>query len=318
MRIGIIGIGGVGGYFGGKLALEYENSDQHEIIFMARGEHLKAIQEKGLRLFTREGDYIARPALATDNPAEAGVFDLVFFCTKSYSLEDSAREFSSCINKNTVVIPLLNGVNSAERLRTILPHADILSGSVYIITHIEKPGVIHQEDGACKLTFGTDDQKSAQKYSYILDILLQAKINAILTDKISEALWTKYLLMCPLASLMSATGKTYGAIWADSSLRKKARDMMLEVAAVAEARHIFLPENAVDKSMKMVAGFGHNSKTSMQLDREKGRQTEIDILTAYICEAGKESGIPTPLHNEIYFQLKTPIGRNTFTATQLL
>jgi 2-dehydropantoate 2-reductase len=107
-----------------------------------------------------------------------------------------------------------------------------------------------------------------------------------------------------MASLMTATDKTYGAIWADSSLRKKATDMMLEVVAVAKARHIFLPENAVDKAMEMVAGFDHNSKTSMQLDREKGRQTEIDALTAYLCMAGRESGIPTPLHDEIYFQLK--------------
>lgn len=304
MRIGIIGIGGVGGYFGGKLACEYENSNEHEIIFIVRGEHLKKIQKNGLQLFTKEGDYIVRPKIATDNSAEADVFDLVFFCTKSYSLESSAREFISCINKNTVVIPLLNGVNSAERLRTVLTVADVLSGSVYIISHIEKPGVIHQEGGACKLTFGTDDQKSAQKQSYILNILLQAKIKALLTDKISEALWTKFLLMCPLGSLTSATGNTYGSIWADSTLRKKARDMMLEVVAVAKSRYVNLPEDAVDKAMEMFAGFGHNSKTSMQLDRENGRQTEIDVLTAYLCRAGKESGIPTPLHDEVYAQLK--------------
>jgi 2-dehydropantoate 2-reductase len=304
MKICIVGIGGVGGYFGGKLAREYENSTEHEIIFIARGEHLQAIKKNGLQLFTKEGDYVARPSHATDNPAKTDIFDIVFFCVKSYSLESTALAIKDNINKNTVVIPLLNGVNSAERLRIILPDADVLSGSAYIITHIEKPGVIHQDDGACKLIFGTDDQKSAQMYSYILDILLQAKINAILTDKISEVLWTKYLLMCPLASLMSATGKTYGAIWADSLLRKKARDMMLEVAAIAKARHIFLPENAVDKSIEMLASFGHNSKTSMQLDREKGRQTEIDALTAYVCKAGQELGIPTPLHNEIYLQLK--------------
>ena len=304
MRIGIVGIGGVGGYFGGKLAQAFENSSQHEIIFIARGENLKAIQEKGLQLFTREGDYITRPKITTDNPFEAGVFDLVFLCTKSYSLENSVQQFSSCINKNTVVIPLLNGVNSAERIRAVLPQADVLNGSVYIISHIEEPGVIRQEGGACKLIFGTDDQESAQKYSYILNILLQSKINAVLTDKISEALWTKYLLMCPMASLMSATGKTYGAVWADSSLRKKARDMMLEVVAVAKARHIFLPKNAVDKAMEMVAGFGHNSKTSMQIDREKGKQTEINALTAYLCKAGRESSTPTPLHDEIYLQLK--------------
>jgi 2-dehydropantoate 2-reductase len=302
MRIAIIGIGGVGGYFGGKLAGKFENSTEHEIIFIARGEHLKAIRENGLQLITREGNYIARPKIATDDPGDAGIFDLVFFCTKSYSLESTARKFSACINKNTVAIPLLNGVNSAEELRTVLPQAKVLGGSVYIISHIEKPGVIHQEDGACKLTFGTDDE-SAKKYQYILDILLQAKINAVLTDKISEALWTKYLLMCPLASLMSATGKTYGAVWADASLKKKARDMMLEVSAVAKAHHVYLPENTVDKAMEMLAAFGYDSKTSMQLDREKGRQTEIDALTAYLCKAGKESGVPTPGHDEVYAQL---------------
>jgi len=302
MRIAIIGIGGVGGYFGGKLAGKFENSTEHEIIFIARGEHLKAIRENGLQLITREGNYIARPKIATDDPGDAGIFDLVFFCTKSYSLESTARKFSACINKNTVAIPLLNGVNSAEELRTVLPQAKVLGGSVYIISHIEKPGVIHQEDGACKLTFGTDDE-SAKKYQYILDILLQAKINAVLTDKISEALWTKYLLMCPLASLMSATGKTYGAVWADASLKKKARDMMLEVSAVAKAHHVYLPENTVDKAMEMLAAFGYDSKTSMQLDREKGRQTEMDALTAYLCKAGKESGVPTPGHDEVYAQL---------------
>ncbi|HUN55555.1 MAG TPA: 2-dehydropantoate 2-reductase [Smithella sp.] len=302
MRIAIIGIGGVGGYFGGKLARAFESSNQHEIIFIARGEHLQAIKKNGLRLITAEGDYKAIPKIATDDPAEAGIFDLVFFCTKSYSLESSAEKFSACIHKNTVAIPLLNGVNSAQRLRKVLPQADVLGGSVYIISHIEGPGVIHQEGGACKLTFGTDDE-SAKKYQYILDILLQAKINAVLTDKISEALWTKYLLMCPLASLMSATGKTYGAVWADLSLRKKARDMMLEVAAVARARHVYLSENTVDKAIEMLAAFGYDSKTSMQLDIEKGRQTEIDALTAYLCKAGKESGVPTPLHDEIYAQL---------------
>ncbi|GAB6267335.1 MAG: 2-dehydropantoate 2-reductase [Smithella sp.] len=304
MRIGIIGIGGVGGYFGGKLAKAFEKSSEHEIIFIARGEHLKAIKKNGLQLFTREGDYIARPKIATESPAEAGILDLAFFCTKSYSLENTAREFTACFNKNTVVIPLLNGVNSAERIRAILPHTSVISGSVYIISHIEKPGVINQEGGACRLTLGTDDSESAKKYSYILDVLLQAKINAVLTDKISEVLWTKYLLMCPIGSLTSATGKTYGGIWEDLVLRKKARNMMLEIVAVAKAHHVKLTEEAVDKAMEMVAGFGYNSKTSMQLDRENGRQTEIDALTAYLCKAGKESGIPTPLHDEIYGQLK--------------
>jgi len=303
MRIAIIGIGGVGGYFGGKLARAYAGSEKHEIIFVARGEHLRTIQQKGLQLLTREGDYVAWPNIATDQPDIAGPFDLAFFCVKSYALESSARLLTGNITKETVVIPLLNGVDNAERLRAVLPHADVISGSCYIISHIEKPGVIHQENGACKLTFGTDDSESIQKYAPVLDILSQANIKAVLTDKISEALWTKFLLMCPLASLTSSTGKTYGEIWTDAELRKKARDLMIEVVAVARARNILLAEDAVDKTMEMVARFGHNFKTSMQLDREKGNQTEIDTLTAFLCRAGRESGIPTPLHDEAYRQL---------------
>ncbi len=157
MRIGIIGIGGVGGYFGGKLARSYGQAGPHEIIFIARGEHLQEIKKNGLQLFTREGDYVVKSTLVTDNPKDAGIFDLVFLCTKSYALEKAARDFKNTITSKTVVVPLLNGVNSAQRLRAILPDADIISGSVYIISHIEKPGVIKHEGGACKLTFGTDD-----------------------------------------------------------------------------------------------------------------------------------------------------------------
>ncbi|MDD4356392.1 MAG: 2-dehydropantoate 2-reductase [Smithellaceae bacterium] len=303
MRIGIVGIGGVGGYFGGKLAREHASSGRHEIIFIARGEHLQAIQHNGLKLFTREGDYVAWPNVATDNPAVAGMFDLVFFCVKSYSLESSALCVKPNIHKNTVVVPLLNGVESAGRLRQVLPDADIIDGCVYIISHIENPGVIRQEDGACKLIFGTNDEQSSLKYTTILDILLQAKINAKLTYRISEALWEKYLLMCPLGSLTAATNKTYGALLADSALKTKLRGMMEEVTAVARARNVHLSENAIDRTIEMVGRFAFDAKTSMQLDNEKGRQTEVDTLTGFLCRAGRESGIPTPLHDEVYQQI---------------
>jgi 2-dehydropantoate 2-reductase len=303
MRIAFVGVGGVGGYFGGKLAREYENSDQHEIVFIARGEHLKAIQKNGLQLFTREGDYIVRPKIATDNPTVAGVFDLVFFCTKSYSLESAAQKFSACINKNTVVIPLLNGVNNADRLCAALPQTNVLNACAYIISFIESPGFVHQTEGPCLLTFGTDDE-TAQKYQYILDILLQAKIQATLTSKISEVLWAKYMLICPLGSLTALTGKTYGEIMGDMKLRQKLKSMMKEVTAVAQARKVILPEDSVDKAMELIGRVAYDNKTSMQLDREKGRQTEIDLIPAYICRMGRELGIPTPLHNEIYAQLK--------------
>jgi len=303
MRIAVVGVGGIGGYYGGKLALEYGKSDQHEIIFIARGEHLKAIQENGLHLKAREGNYIIRPQIITDDPTKAGVFDLVFFCTKSYSLEIAAQQFNACIQKNTVVISLLNGVNNHERLRVILPQANILNGCVHIISVIEKPGFIHEKEGPSILSFGTDDE-TAGRYQYILDILLQAKINAVLTDQISKVVWGKYMLICPLASLASAYSKTYGEIIEEGELRQKLKKMMKEVIAVAHAHKIILPDDAVEGAIKLIGSVGYDNKTSMQLDRERGRQSETDIIPGFLCKAGQESGIPTPLHDEVYAQLK--------------
>ena len=237
------------------------------------------------------------------NSAQAGIFDLVFFCVKSYHLESSALALKANINKNTVVIPLLNGVDIAQRPRAVLPDADIVRGCVYISSFIEKPGVVRQTEGSCKLTFGTDD-KSANKYQYVLDILVQAKIDTRLTDKISQDLWTKYLLICPLGSLTAATGKTFGGIIEDAKLKNKLREMIIEVKSIADARKIKLPEDIVDKTLESISRFAYDTKTSMQVDRERGKDTEIDIFTRYIIESGKELSILTPLHNEIYLKLK--------------
>ncbi len=303
MRIAVVGIGGVGGYFGGKLARAYASTGEHELIFIARGEHLKAIQQNGLRLFTCEGDYTAWPNIATDHPDRLGILDLILFCVKSYALEESAELFKDHVCERTVAIPLLNGVNSAQRIKSVLPSADIVGGSVYIISHIEKPGVIRQVDGACRLTFGTDDARKSSRYGFILDLLLKAGIDAVLTDRISEVLWTKYLLMCPLGSLTAATGKTYGEILADGKLKAILQEMMEEVAAVARAKNIRLKDDAVEKTLSLVGTFAYNAKTSMQIDRERGKPTEIDALTAHIRQAGSEAGIATPRHDEIYRML---------------
>ena len=302
MRIGIIGIGGVGGFYGGKLAREFANSGKNEVIFICRGEHLTAIKRDGLKLFTKEGDYVVRPALATDDPQEAGIFDLVFFSVKSYHLEKAAQSFAANITKYTIVIPLLNGVDISERLSKILPAADILKGCVYISAAIEKPGVVRQTAGSCKLVFGTDGQ-SVKKYQHILDILVQAKINAEITDKISTALWTKFIMICPLAGLTSTTKKTFGAIMENAELKAKLKAMINEVRLIAAARKIYLPEDIIEQTLDKISSFAYDTKTSLQVDLERGRETEFDIFTAYITKSGKELSIPTPLHDEIYKEL---------------
>lgn len=302
MNIGIVGIGGVGGYYGGKLAKEYENSPDCRIVFIARGKHLDEIKNKGLKLYTREDNFIARPFLATDNPDHAGIFDIVFFCVKSYNLEESAHLLKKNINQNTIVIPLLNGVNISERLGNILPAGKIIKGLVYISSFVDQPGIVRQIDGSCKLAFGTDDA-SAEQYKYIQDILLKAKIDASLTGSISQAQWIKYLLICPLGGLTAATGKTFGAIMEDKKLKNELRGLIEEVKSIAYAKKVDLPPDIIDKTLELVGRFAYNTKSSLQMDKERGKKMELDIFTEYVRKTARQLGISTPLNDRIYDQL---------------
>jgi 2-dehydropantoate 2-reductase len=308
MRAAVIGIGGIGGYYGGKLAVKYAGSADHQIIFIARGEHLKAIQRQGLRLTTVEGDLAAVPALATDHPHSAGLFDLVLFCVKSYGLEGAARQIRDNLHDESVVIPLLNGVDIAERLKAILPKGRILSGCVYISARIESPGAVRQVGGSCQLIFGPDQAAEVETYRPIEAFLREAGIKAELVDRIALPLWTKYIFIDPLAGLTSMLGKPFGAIMDNQTDRSMLEGLMQEVELVARAQGVPFPEDIVEATAAKVASFPPSTKTSMLLDFEKGQPAELDVFMGYMVAAGKKLGIPLPLHEKVYMELLKKAG----------
>jgi 2-dehydropantoate 2-reductase len=308
MKVAVIGIGGIGGYYGGKLAVKYAGAGEHQVIFIARGEHLKTIQSKGLRVITPEGDFTAIPALATDNPRDAGLFDLVLFCVKSYGLEEAAHRIKDNIHDQTVIIPLLNGVDIAERLKAVLPKGRILGGCVYISARIEGPGVVRQVGGSCQLIFGPDRGTDAAMFRPIEDFLKNAGIKAELVDDIAVPLWTKYIFIDPLAGMTSMLGKAFGTILDDEGLRATLAALMQEVNLVAKAQGVSLPGDIVQATMAKTAAFPKETKTSFQLDLEKGNPAELDIFMGYMAAAGKRLGIPVPLHEKVYAELLKKIG----------
>ena len=156
-KIIIAGIGGVGGYFGGLLANCFYENENVEIIFFARGRHLKEIQNNGLKVIKGDSEFIARPALATDNPAETGIADYIIVATKSYDLETVVRQLLPCINQDTIVLPLLNGVDSKERIKNILPGNIVLDGCAYIVSRLKQAGVIENSGNIQTLYFGLDN-----------------------------------------------------------------------------------------------------------------------------------------------------------------
>ncbi len=303
MRIGIIGIGGVGGYYGGKLALKYSGRSRHEVIFFARGAHLSAIRRDGLRLVTVDGEYLVRPMQATDNPGEMGPLDLAIFCTKSYGLEDAARAVAGNLGEDSVVLPLLNGVDITDRLRAVLPRGTVLYGGVFISSAIQGPGLVKQVGGTGQLFFGPADPADVEKFRPIETLLQEAGIKAELSAEPLLPLWTKYIFIGPMAGVTSLTGKPFGEVLGSADDRALVEGMMREIEAVARKKGVNFPPDIVPASLAKAAAFAPTTKTSMQLDYERGNRTELDIFTAYMVKAGKELGIPVPLHRKVYADL---------------
>jgi 2-dehydropantoate 2-reductase len=303
MKIAVIGIGGIGGYYGGKLAHKYVTTGEHDVFFVARGEHLTEIKKNGLKVITQEeGEFTALPTAATDNLKDLGLVDLVLFCVKTYDLETAAQQLVDNIHEKTVVVTVLNGVDNADRLRTIMTRGTVLNGCVYISSAIQAPGVIRQIGGPRKLIFGPEND-DLEKYRHIEELLKKADIRAELSADISVQVWTKYIFIGPLATIDSLLRKPLGAIIEDENNKQMLKGLMEEVNLIAKKRGIILPEDIVPLSLEKVSGFPYETKTSMQRDFESGRKTEIETFTGYVVKSGKELGVATPLHQEAYNKL---------------
>jgi 2-dehydropantoate 2-reductase len=288
----------VGGYFGGKLATHYATNKDVDITFIARGKHLEEIQNNGLKVVTEHGTFIAKPDKAVDNNASCGIFDLLIFCVKSYDLENSAKLFKNCVNEQTVVITVLNGVNNAERLQRILPHAQILDGCVYISAFIKQAGMVFQAGGTCKFFFGSDIEN--KKYIKIEQILKDAGITAEYRKDIKEIVWEKYLFVSPLASATSFYQKTFGEIMENAECKNLLQGLLKETERIAKFQNVNLPNDIFQKSLDKIALFPYETKSSLQMDFEKKKNTELDIFAGYIVEYAKEHGIDVPFHEKVY------------------
>lgn len=297
-RIITIGIGGVGGYFGGLLAKKYQDSKEVEIIFIARGEHLKKIKSAGLKIIKDDSEFTVIPSLATDDFAEAGKADYIILCTKSYDLEETSKRLSPCLRPDTIILPLLNGVNNTERIQTILPSQRVLEGCAYIVSHIKAPGVIENIGNIQKLFFGIDGTSNA-KFILLEKIMQDAGIEATLSQNISTVVWTKFIFISAIATATSYFEETIGEVV------EKQEDTLLklieEVTQIAKAKNISLDTDNTSKTLHLLKKVPYQNSTSMQRDfAGKKQHTELESLTKYVIVAGLELNIPTPTYQKLF------------------
>ncbi len=290
MRICVFGAGGVGGYFGGLLA-----RSGAEVTFIARGEHLRALQARGLTLRTVRETFTI-PVKATDEPRTVGPVDLVLFCVKSYDTESAGRALPDLLAPGGVVISPQNGIDNEEKLEAILGKGRVLGGAAYIWSTITEPGVITQTGGACKIAFGELDGSSTERARRILEVCQRAGFPCELTTNIWKVLWEKFLFICALGGMTAVTRLPLGEILGCPETREMFRGTMAEIHALARAEGVPLEEELVPRMMTFAEGLDKNGRSSLYHDLAMGRRLELDALNGKVVELGLRHGIPTPMN----------------------
>jgi 2-dehydropantoate 2-reductase len=296
MNIGIIGVGGVGGFFGGKIArfLKSTQSGDH-VSFLARGAHLSAIRERGLTLVTEdEGEIVCRPDLASDHVSDLPALDVCLVCVKSYDLRPVAERLREKIKEHTIVLPLLNGIDIYERLKETIAEGAILPACVYVGTHIEEPGRVVQKGGGCTIIYGPDPAHPGSDVSPLSGLLDGAGIrHEWLTDPYPQ-IWGKFVFIAAFGLVTASYDATLGQILESPEMATETRAVMTEIFNLALSSGIGISPTIVDDSLTKAATFPHETRTSFQRDFAiEGKDDERDLFGGTVIRLGEKFGVRT-------------------------
>jgi len=295
MKILIFGIGGVGGYFGGKLAQAGFN-----VTMIARGKHLEAIKKNGLEVESINGNFNVKPHLVTDNLAEIHTPDLVILGVKSWQIQDVAKQLKSIISAETMVLPLQNGANNVEKLLEILPKKNILTGLCHIVSFVEKPGKIKHVSFEPRITFGEIDNSNSERVQQLKSVFDKAGITNFNPENIQLEIWKKFLYITTVSGLGGLTRVSIDKIRESEYLYGLLQKTALEIKAVANAKGIPLAEEHLDKTFELIKNQPPGTTASTQRDIMAGRPSELENFNGFIVKEAEKYGIETPVNKMIY------------------
>jgi 2-dehydropantoate 2-reductase len=299
VRIAVVGTGGIGAPLGASLAIAGP-----DVVFLARGAHLAAMRDNGLRVEGDRGETLVRPVQATDDPAAIGPVDLVLFCVKLWDVETAGEQIRPMIGAETVVIPLQNGVDASERLQPILGSEHVVGGVALVTGSIVAPGVIRQFGKHHRMTFGELDGRVTPRMEKVRDVCQGAGIDGVLSDKIQRARWEKFIVLVAASGLCALTRRPIGDLRDDPEIAPLIEDAMQEVVDVGRACGIHLPPDVLDPARAFIRDVPPNLTPSMAVDLRAGNRLELQWLAGRVVQLGAAHGVPTPVNRVVYAALK--------------
>ena len=297
-KIVIAGIGGVGGYFGGLLARCYAGNDDIQVYFIARGEHLEQIKKNGLEVIKGEVAFFAKPYRATNNANSIGIVDYVIICTKNYDLKEILNEIQPCVGNHTVILPLQNGVNAVECIKSRYPENVVPSGCAYIVSTINKPGVVENSGSRQEIYFGIADSHHPQ-LNRLEALMKYAGIEVTLSDQINKLVWEKFIFLSSIATATSYYKESVGKLLEHYLPQLKL--LLKEATSIAMAKNIKVDKNIIKKALDHYYAMPYGATSSLQRDfLAQKSETELDHITGYIMNEGEKLGIKTPNFDRAY------------------
>ena len=301
MRIAVYGSGGVGGYFGGRLA-----QSGQDVTFIARGEHLTALQSGGMKVSSIAADFALSRVKASDKPTTVGVVDYVICAVKAWQVAAAAKAMQPLIGPDTLVIPLQNGVEAPAQLAAVLGGDTVLGGLCAIIAFRAEPGHIKHIGANPLIRFGHIDGRADQRVNKLEEIFNRCHgVKASIPEDITVAMWRKFMLICAWSGLASVARAPVGILLKQGETRQLLVDAMQEIYTLALSRNINMPADSVHKTIEMLESFPANSTTSMQRDITQGRPSELDAHHGAVVRLAQDSGIDTPVNRFILYSLRS-------------
>jgi 2-dehydropantoate 2-reductase len=298
MRIAVYGAGSVGGYFGGRLSQAGE-----DVVFIARGEHLNAMLTKGLRVDSINDDFTVQPVQATDDPSKIGKVDVVLVGVKAWQVPEAAKAMRPMIGPETFILPMQNGLEAPAQLIEILGEKYVLGGLCGLFCYVKGPGHIVHAGIDPIVKFGELDNHRSQRIEQLLDSFKRAGVKAKIPPDIQIAMWMKFLFITVWSGMGAATRAPIGVWRSLPETRRMAELSLQEIMAVAAARHISLPEEALRTAMNMYDDQVPESTASLQRDVMAGRPSELDTQIGAVVRFGQQADVTTPQHTFIYHSL---------------
>jgi len=294
MKVTVVGAGGVGGYFGGRLA----QAGVH-VAFLARGQHLEALRADGLRVRSVNGDFSV-PVTATDEPTAIGAADYVLVTVKAHDTDQVASILPSLVGNDTAVVSLQNGVDNEDRLAAVVGEERVIGGAAYIFATIVEPGVIDHTGGPASLVVGEWHETVSDRVTGLVEAFRSAGVTADETSNIRSVLWSKFAFICAQAGVTAAVRLPIGEVRSQPASRRLFRDLAAEVCAVAAAEGVELAADLPDRTLGFADDLEPGGFSSLHHDLVHGHRMELDALLGEVVRRGERLGVDVPNSQAVY------------------